>query len=267
MHRLTPPSGGAKKPASIGSPDPAQKDNHVPSAPAQNAPAESPPLLLFKLAPPPFAVDLPPLPGDPASEAANPSSPYPSTLYRNVSRKAMHLLRSYLQGIGHQEIWLLTVDTEGNISGGSCLAKGGLEHVQIALPDFLVRARTLGAKGILLLQNRMGTLDEITPIDAELSLHVDLLCTLLGLPLIEHIYIDRVGKPFFVRERGLLTTTAPLVQAIRERIRDASATIRESGITKEARIERWAGRPAASATVAPEEEPRVYRHRKSPAKT
>jgi hypothetical protein len=104
------------------------------------------------------------------------------------------------------------------------------------------------------------------PLNTDLVLHVDLLCTLLGLPLIEHISIDRVDKSFFVRERGLLTTTAPLVQAIRERIRDVSATIRESGITKEARIERWAGRPAAGATAAPEEEPLVYRHRKSPAK-
>jgi RadC-like JAB domain len=267
MQRLSPPSGGAKKAASIVSPDPAPKAPSSLSAAAPNAPpasTASPPLILFKLDPPSFVVDTHPLPSDRAYDGT-PSSLYPSALYRNVSRKAMNLLRPHLQGIGHQEIWMLTVDIEGNLSGSSCLAKGGLEHVQIALPDSLVRARIMGAKGIILMQNRLGPIEDGTPLDIDLSLLVDLVSALLGIPFIEHIFIDRVGKPFFAREQGLLQTTDPFVKEIRERLGKTAATIRESRIGPRPHVERRAARPAAAAPQ--EEEPLVYRPRTMPKET
>src|SRR6266511_2451052 len=74
----------------------------------------------------------------------------------------------------------------------------------------------LEAAGLILLQNRPGPLDEETPIDPHPTITIALLCELLGIPLLEHIYVDGVGDPFFVAERGILKDVPDLVVTLRE---------------------------------------------------
>jgi hypothetical protein len=100
-----------------------------------------------------------------------------------------------------------------------------------------------------------------SPVDAELSLTIDLMCALLGLPLMEHIYVGMQGSSFCVRERGLLKGTSALVRAIRERIAYLAKSERESG--NENPGERRASRAVAAE---PPEEPLGYR-RGGPGKT
>src|SRR6266511_2451053 len=79
------------------------------------------------------------------------------------------------------------------------------------------KAHTMEAAGLILLQNRPGPLDEETPIDPHPTMTIAIVCELLGIPLLEHIYIDGVGDPFFVAERGILTDVPDLVVTLRKR--------------------------------------------------
>jgi RadC-like JAB domain len=196
------------------------------------------------------------------TEGADPNGLFTAALYRMASRRAMHWLRPHLQGCPSMQLWMVTVDVEGTLTGSFCLAKGGVHRIQIAVLDLLLRARPLAPAGIVLLQNRPGTIYEGTPIDLALSVHVALLCDLHGIPLIDHVHIDTQGYPFFVRERGHLQGIAPLRRGVDERLSELTAKEEERLRREQEEIERRTGREAARAT-APPEEPLVYRKRNS----
>ena len=217
----------------------------------------SPPLDGLPLAPPEDSA--PPPSAAPATEP-DPDARFTSALYRTASRRAMHWLRPHLQGCPHLQLWMVTVDLEGTLTSSFCLAKGGVHRLQIAVLDLLLRARPLAPAGIVLLQNRPGTIYEGTAIDLALSLQVALLCDLHGIPLIDHIYIDTQGYPFFVRERGHLQGLAPLRCGIEERLSELAAREEERLQRDREDRERRTGREAAAATPPPEE-PLVYRKR------
>jgi RadC-like JAB domain len=136
---------------------------------------------------PPDESPLPPS-AAPATEP-DPGACFTSALYRTASRRAMHWLRAHLQGCPHTELWMVTVDLEATPTSSFCLAKGGLHRVELPFSDLLLRARPMAPAGIVLLQNRPGTIYEGTPIDLALSLRIALLCDLHGLPLIDHVYM------------------------------------------------------------------------------
>ena len=204
-----------------------------------------------------------PLPEGALSAEPDPNERFTSALYRIASRRAMHWLRAQLQGCAHTQLWMVTIDLEANPTGSFCLAKGGLHRLQIALPELLLRARPLSPAGIVLLQNLPGTIYEGTPIDLSLSLRLALLCGLLNIPLIDHVYIDTQGYPFFVRERGHLDGIAPLRRALDERLSDLTEKEEERLRREQEEVERRTGRDAAPAAPPPEA-PSVYRKRSPP---
>ena len=195
-----------------------------------------------------------------AAEGPDPNARFTSALYRTASRRAMHWLRAHLQGCPHIQLWMVTLDLEANPTSSFCLAKGGLHRIPITFSELLVRARPLTPAGIVLLQNRPGTIYEGTPIDLALSLHVALLCELHGIPLIDYVYIDTQGYPYFVREQGHLVGIAPLRRALDERLSDLTHKEEERLQRAREEVERRTGREAAAATPPREESP-VYRKR------
>ena len=260
MHRLPPPSGGTKKPASPASPAPEKADDS--SAP-DSPPLSRRPLLCTDPEPPHFeSPETPPLPAATPPVGPKPSEYYTSPLLRVAARRAMLSFREHLRGIPHQEIWMTTIDLEGTIMGSSRVAKGGLERLQITLADLLVRARVLGARGIVLIQNRPGTLHAKAPIDHALAIKVDLFCDLLGIPLLEYVFIDAQGEAFFVRERGILKQTRRLRRAMDERIAYLAQKEREreQGMSGKEEGGRRGGGGGGGGGEAPEE-PVVYRKR------
>src|SRR6266540_1710795 len=144
MSRLSPPVGGANKSASIPSPDSAE-DAFSPSivgqAPPSSPPLEipPPPLIMVNPTPPPIE-----FPEDASSALEEPLPPAPdlqkhynTRVFRNASRRAAHLLRAHLQGIGDEQVWLVGFNRKGLIIGSACIAEGGLERARISLPDLL----------------------------------------------------------------------------------------------------------------------------------
>ena len=83
-------------------------------------------------------------------------------------------------------------------------------------------------------------------------------------PLIDHIYIDTQGYPFFVRERGHLQGVVPLRRGFDERLADL-ARKEETRLQQEREEVERRTRPEAATATPPPEEPLVYRKR-SPLK-
>jgi hypothetical protein len=80
----------------------------------------------------------------------------------------------------------------------------------------LTKAYATEAAGIIVMQNRPGSIDDETPIDPHLTVDLAVFCELAGIPLIEHMYIYRDGFLFFVRERALLKEVPKLLVTLRE---------------------------------------------------
>jgi hypothetical protein len=163
------------------------------------------------------------------TDAPTPAASYMFPPFRAAARRAFHLLR-FLKDCPHERVFLVTLDRKGALKGVSCIAEGGITRAHIRLPDLLLQARSLSAVGILLVQNRPGVLHQGFPIDAHITLKTALVCDLLGLPLIEHIYIDPVGTPTFMRERGALQGVAPLFHAIEDRLTDLAVQAWQQGL-------------------------------------
>lgn len=206
---------GAKKPASI-------------------PPEASSPLLVIDPKAPEFEhPDPSSLPPDDA--AFFPESGYSdvSPLFRPVARRALNLLGSHLRSCPHEEIHVVALKCKCHILGSICVAQGGLSRIQIALPDLVAKARLMGAAGILLLQNRPGSIYSGVPIDVQVSITIAFVCELLGMPLVDHLYINTRGEPLSVRARGILKPVPELVTTLRERSAGIVKQAAESGIGEE----------------------------------
>src|SRR6266511_898986 len=189
---------GAKKPASISPEAPSPRFLLTPKAP-EFEPSDS-------SSPPPDDIFIWPEPSD---------SPVPP-LVRKASRRALYAHRGRLRSCQHDLILFVAVNRNCLDVGHACIAQGGLSRAEIALPTLIAKAHTMEAAGIILLQNRPGPLDDETPIDPHPTMTIAFVCELLGIPLLEHIYIDGVGDPFFMAERGILKDVPALVVTLRE---------------------------------------------------
>ena len=81
--------------------------------------------------------------------------------------------------------------------------------------------------------------------------------------MIDHVYIDTQGYPFFVRERGHLQGIAPLRRTLDERLSALSVQEEERLQRDREEMERRT-RPEATTATTPPEEPLVYRKRNPP---
>ena len=247
MGRLTPPPGGAKKPASSIAPEtssiptedpfinPAQRPKR-PSAeqiPANSAdPAPRLPRALVSVDAPLPHFDLSHDSSDPSEAPAAPA-PAASFLFppfRAAARRAFHLLRPSLKDCFYERIFMVALDHKGTLKGTVCIAEGGILRAQVTLPDLLLQARTMGAAGIILVQNRPGPITQSHPVDAHISIKTALVCDLLGIPLVEHVYIDPLGDPLFMRERGALQGVDTLFHSIHERLAELSIQAWRDGL-------------------------------------
>ena len=173
-------------------------------------------------------------------DALPPDDPWPApshcdvpAMYRAASRRAVHAYGSRLRCSPYVQVWFIALDLNCNDIGRACVAQGGLTPVEITLPDLLVRARSLKAEGILLMQNRPGPVESGVVIDAYPTIRIAVACELLGLPLIEHIYLNALGYPMFMRERGVLKEVPTLLSTVREGSEGMAVKAWEQGLGDE----------------------------------
>jgi RadC-like JAB domain len=247
MGRLTPPPGGAKKVVSSVSPEtssiptedpfinPAQRPKRpsaeqIPAHSADTAP-RLPRALVSVDAPLPH-FDLSHDSSDPSEvlPASAPAASYLFPPFRAAARRAFHLLRPSLKDCPYERIFMVALDLKGTLKGTVCIAEGGIVRAPIPLPDLLLQARTMGAAGIILVQNHPGLMTQGHPVDAHISIKAALACDLLGIPLIEHVYIDPLGDPLFMRERGALQGVDTLFHTVHERLAELAVQAWKDGL-------------------------------------
>jgi hypothetical protein len=193
---------GAKKPASISS-------------------KESPALGLINASLPEFE---PPDPSflppddvpDEFSAFPEPSERHIPPLFQNASRRVMHCHRFRLTSCQYEAILLVALNRNCLEVGHALLAQGGVSPANVSFPLLLSKAQALEAAGIILLQNRPGRVSTAPPINPLITIEIALFCEWAGIPLIEHIYVNRKGEPLFVRERGILKDVPQGLSTLRE---------------------------------------------------
>jgi hypothetical protein len=139
-------------------------------------------------------------------------------IHRCATRRAFHLHGHYLRGSQFEELLLVGLNHNCVEIGHAAIAQGGLSRVQVSLRKLLAKADAMEAVAIILMQNQPGPVDDETPIDPHVTLRIALFCEMAGMPLVEHIYINNDGHPFFVRERGILKGVPNFVVTVREGI-------------------------------------------------
>jgi RadC-like JAB domain len=199
MKTLSLRPDGAKKSASV-CPDPSSR------------------LLLLDLPAPEFEL---PDPGSlllsdaPSTFVEPPESQVPP-IHRAAIRRAFHQHGDYLRGCQFHEVLAVGLNRNCVEIGYAAIAQGGLSRAPISLLKLLAKMHALEAVGLILMQNLPGAVDHDTPIDPSVTLKLALFCELAGMPLVEHVYVNTQGEPFFVRERGILKGVPELVVRVRE---------------------------------------------------
>src|SRR6266545_482568 len=165
MKALSPRAACAKNSSTI-SPEPADEEDSSPLL------VIDPPAPDFE-PPPPSSVPPDALLSDPL-----PLDPSIPPFYRIISRKVLYWLRPRVQSCEYVQIWTVALNRTCDIVGSSCIAQGGLARVHIALSDLILKSRSMGACGILLVQNCPGSSKGPVSINADTPLQVAPLCQL-----------------------------------------------------------------------------------------
>ena len=189
--------------------------------PASISPEDSSPLILINASPPDFEPPDPSClpPDEPPEEPStwhDPGECHVPPLYRNASRRALQAHRFRLVACQYEAILLVALNRNCLEIGHTLVAQGGVAPARISLARLVAKADAMEAAGIILMQNRPGRVANEPPIDPSITLDIAVFCDLAGIPLIEHMYINRHGWPFFVRERGILNKAPELLVKLRE---------------------------------------------------
>jgi hypothetical protein len=107
------------------------------------------------------------------------------------------------------------------------------------------------------MQNRPGAVESGVVIDAYPTIRIAVACELLGLPLIEHIYLNALGYPMFMRERGVLKEVPSLLSTLREGSEGIAVKAWEQGLGDEEYYEKKKAAWAAEKERAPEKKATV----------
>jgi hypothetical protein len=223
---------GDKKPASI----------------ASNKPS---PLLILDLPAPEFEESTPfALPPDDSIHRREPKDTAILPAFRAASRRAMHAFRPRFCAIEYEEAWILALDLKCREIGRACIAEGGVEPLQIDILDLLLKARTLRARGLILIQNRPGCVETDVLLDAQPTLRFGVACEMMGIPLIDHIYMNTEGTPVFIRERGILKDVPEILKTFRDCSANLSIRAWEKNLTAEEYYDKKVAERRAAAKKA-----------------
>src|SRR6266511_3811420 len=238
---------GAKKPASI-----------------SRSPEESPALRLIDPPSPEFEPPDPSLlPSDDAPDDVyafpEPSERHIPPLFQNASRRVLYCHRFRLISCQHEAILLVALNRNCLEIGHALLAQGGVSPANVSFPLLLSKAQALEAAGIILLQNRPGRVATAPPINPLITLEIALFCDWAGIPLIEHIYVNRKGDPLFVRERGILKDVPHGLSTLREWSNEIAKKEVDRGICS---LDYYDRKKAALATAEPPAPIEILTHRK-----
>ena len=163
---------------------------------------------------------------------------------RSFSRRAARAVRPFVQGNPDQKLWLIGFDESCRLVGLHRLDPD--EHAE-PVPSTLTvlgKAHTMGARAIVLVENRPGPVLPQVAADLLPTLKIAIGAELFGLKLVDHILMDGGGMPFRLRTRSALTEAQELTAWLRPRIEALAQTHRAFGVSQRALKKNLSTEPA-----------------------
>lgn len=106
------------------------------------------------------------------------------------SRAVLELARSMMLGeLVHEELWVLAVDAKQRLRAKSCVARGGLHGLHVAVRDPLRFALRSGASAILLVHNHPSGDPSPSAEDLAFTDRFAAAADAVGTPLLDHVIV------------------------------------------------------------------------------
>lgn len=101
--------------------------------------------------------------------------------------------RPRLAGLQHEEVWLLALDGNEHLVTATRIGQGGLHACALTPRDVLCPALRSGASAIILVHNHPSGDPEPSGEDLAMTHSVASVCSVLGVPLLDHVIVARRG--------------------------------------------------------------------------
>ncbi len=111
--------------------------------------------------------------------------------------------RPRLAGLDHEEVWLLSVDGRNGLKSARRVAQGGLHGCALTTRDVLGPALRDAASAILLVHNHPSGDPRASSEDISMTRSLAAACSVVGLPLLDHVIVARGGASSLVESGAL----------------------------------------------------------------
>lgn len=113
------------------------------------------------------------------------------------------IFQARLEGLDHEEMWVLSVDGRSQIRGCRCAARGGRHGLVVSAREILSLALADAASAFILVHNHPSGSPEPSPEDVAMTRAVVRAASVVGVPLLDHVVIG-AGAATSMLEAGLL---------------------------------------------------------------
>ena len=129
----------------------------------------------------------------------------------SLARRAARTVRPIIQGVPHHELWVMGFDKDCAQVGLQRLVPGEQGQPFAYLFSALSCAVSMGARAMVLVQNRPGPRRLSTPVDFAPTLKLAAAAHLVGITLVDHLFVPNGGHaPLSLRERRILPEATAL---------------------------------------------------------
>jgi RadC-like JAB domain len=156
-------------------------------------------------------------------------SPQDSRL-RSFSRRAARAMRPFLQGMPDPELWMVGYDGSCRMVGVQRLVPGAQGQPCASPLSVLGWTVEMGARAIVLVQNRPGPVRLATAVELLPTLKLAAAATLLGVTVADHILINGDGRPTMLGERSVLAEARALATHLQTELEALASTQPAFGI-------------------------------------
>jgi DNA repair protein RadC len=118
------------------------------------------------------------------------------------------LFRARLEGLDHEEMWVLSLDGRSQVRGCRCAARGGRHGLVVSAREILSLALADAASAFILVHNHPSGAPDASPEDVAMTQAVLRAAAVVGIPMLDHVIIG-AGSASSMLEAGLLDTDSP----------------------------------------------------------
>lgn len=116
------------------------------------------------------------------------------------SSQAANVLRDYMSGLDHEEMWGLFLNRDNRLISKEMLTKGTLTYTPIDARTIIKHSLLKNATGVIIIHNHPSGNPNPSQRDIEETLKINKACKLMDIALLDHIVICKYSYYSFADE-------------------------------------------------------------------